>query len=201
MPVKRRSSRSRRTVDSLRDKNAVPGWLHNTAYRCAIEIQRNNSRWLDKTDRLKRRVEQAQTAAPREINSPDRQIANEELSAVLDAELTRLPAKWYQAIVLCDLEGKSQKTSGEATWNCTADSQRPRFERSKVAASSSAEAWIHSHAGRLGHLHRGVERTGVGRRNDFRCEADSKRCKRSTRRANRPARWAFQQPFFKQQTV
>lgn len=97
-----------RTVDKLTNKSAVASWLHRTAYRCAIEIRRTNLRWEEKADGLKGRTKRTV-----DNDSPDKHIANEELSAILDEELTRLPAKYHQAIVYCDLEGKTQKQAAK----------------------------------------------------------------------------------------
>lgn len=100
-------------VGRVRNRNAVAGWLHNTAYRCAVDIRRSNSRWDEKKDRMNRLNEPAANQTTYTHNNPETRIANEELSAILDEELTRLPTKCHDAIVLCDLEGLSQKQAAK----------------------------------------------------------------------------------------
>ena len=42
---------------------------------------------------------------------PIHKVANDELSEILDEELTRLPKALHEAVVLCDLQGKTQKAA------------------------------------------------------------------------------------------
>ena len=67
---------------------------------------------------MKRRTEQTV-----DNDSPDEHIANEELSAILDEELTRLPAKYHQAIVLLRFGRENAEASGEDTRSRSANGQ------------------------------------------------------------------------------
>ena len=94
----------------LRAKGAVAGWLHKTAYQCAVTLQRQNIRWEKKTKRLMAYIKTSQNEPDVE---PTSGIANEELIKVLDEELARLPEKLSAAVVLCHLEGASQKDAAK----------------------------------------------------------------------------------------
>lgn len=89
----------------LRTKAAVGGWLQRTAYQCAVTLQRKNISRERLTERL---MDRESVAASKNIE-PMSAIANDELSEILDEELARLPVKLNAAIILCDLEGLTQK--------------------------------------------------------------------------------------------
>ena len=93
--------------DKLLNKAAVPGWLHQTAYRAAIEIGRGNSRWETKRERMKERAE-PRTDGIDVSNPPDERVADAELATIVDRELALLPPELHTVVVLCDLEGNSQ---------------------------------------------------------------------------------------------
>ncbi|MBN9523180.1 sigma-70 family RNA polymerase sigma factor [bacterium] len=79
----------------VRPASALGGWLYGVAHRTALRARTMRDR--------RRRREQA--AARREsvpAESPD------DLAAVLDAEIARLPAHLRAAVVLCELGGRSR---------------------------------------------------------------------------------------------
>ena len=88
-----------RKASGLRDREAVGGWLHGVAYRCALAAR---------AVRLRRSVREQQVEdMPHPAVAPEEDRA--ELLAILDRELARLPEKHRVALVLCELEGRSRK--------------------------------------------------------------------------------------------
>ena len=80
-------------------REGVGGWLHGVAYHTALKARAQSAQ--------RRRRERQVTALPdREELQHD---VREEVQAVLDYELARLPDKYRLPIVLCDLGGRSRK--------------------------------------------------------------------------------------------
>jgi RNA polymerase sigma factor (sigma-70 family) len=81
---------------------SVANWLYGVAHQTALSARASAG---------KRRMREKQvTAMPEPAAEPE---ACNDLRAVLDRELTRLPAKYREAIVLCDLEGKTRHEAAE----------------------------------------------------------------------------------------
>jgi RNA polymerase sigma factor (sigma-70 family) len=83
---------------ALRRVRSLSGWLHGVAVRVCYRMLRTNrrrARWFAATER----EEPAQ--------NEDNHVC--ELYEVLDEELTALPAKYREAIILCDLEGHTRE--------------------------------------------------------------------------------------------
>jgi RNA polymerase sigma factor (sigma-70 family) len=76
----------------------VGNWLHGVAYRTALKAQAMNRQ---------RRAKEREARA--NVRPAAAQEALEDRLEVLDEALSRLPAKYRSAIVLCDLEGKTIK--------------------------------------------------------------------------------------------
>jgi RNA polymerase sigma factor (sigma-70 family) len=87
-----------RKAASLRQSKAVAGWLHNVAYRIALQARRNAGR---------RQAREARTPA-RPSASPDAEVAWREVQRILNEEIERLSAKYRTPFVLCFLEGHSR---------------------------------------------------------------------------------------------
>lgn len=87
-----------RRAPTLLARQTVGNWLYGVAYHTALKAR---------AAARKRRAKEAQVAtrltptAPTEVESDWRSL--------LDEELHRLPAKYRDAIVLCDLEGKTRR--------------------------------------------------------------------------------------------
>lgn len=103
----------------LRHPDAVPGWLHRTAYFLGLKAARARAR----RERAERNAPVRPPAGP-----PD--LAAHELLTALDAELARLPDRFRLPLVLCCLEGLSQDEAAQRLgW--TPDSVRGRLQRGR----------------------------------------------------------------------
>ncbi len=85
-----------RKAASIRKRDSLAEWLHGVAYRTAMEAKRTASRRRQREARL-------QELTPQTVPRP----AWDDVQAVLDEEIQRLPAVFRTAFVLCVLEGKS----------------------------------------------------------------------------------------------
>jgi RNA polymerase sigma factor (sigma-70 family) len=85
-----------RSAASIRRREALAGWLHGVAYRVALKARRGAARRRKHEARLRDRV-------PRAEPGP----SWDEVQAVLDEEVRRLPEPFRAAFTLCVLEGKS----------------------------------------------------------------------------------------------
>ena len=96
-----------KSADDVREQAAVVGWLYTAAYRCAAKVKRTNASLQIKTERLMSHLK----TSNKEKSSVDSDsvVVREELMKALDEELDRLPIRINAAVVLCDLEGKTQK--------------------------------------------------------------------------------------------
>lgn len=86
-----------RKAESIRQRESVGSWLYGTAYRTALEARA-----------VRRRSREVQVDAV-----PEPELAgtgsDPDLRALLDEELNRLPDKYREALVLCDLEGRTRE--------------------------------------------------------------------------------------------
>jgi RNA polymerase sigma factor (sigma-70 family) len=88
-----------RKAGTVRKRDAVGNWLYGVANLTSRKAQAMLA---------KRRKTEVSVAGLPEPAVPDRP-APDDLHAVLDHELSRLPDRYREAIVLCDLQGKSYK--------------------------------------------------------------------------------------------
>ncbi len=105
---------------TIRQVDALGGWLHRVAYREAVRVGSEGAR---------RRASERAAAEARSGARPDDPAAAD-LRAIVHAELDRLPEGYRQALVLCDLEGL---TRGEAAHRLgwTEGSVRGRLDRGR----------------------------------------------------------------------
>lgn len=83
---------------TIQPPQMVGKWLHGVAYRTALEAR---------TVRAKRHSRHSMSSeVPEAVARPE---PSNELEQLLNEELSRLPDYYSAAIVLCDLEGKTQK--------------------------------------------------------------------------------------------
>jgi RNA polymerase sigma factor (sigma-70 family) len=85
-----------RKTGSIRKRAALAEWLHGVAYRTAMQAKRSAARRRNHEARLR-------AATPKAVASP----TWDDVQAVLDQEIQRLPEAFRTAFVLCVLEGKS----------------------------------------------------------------------------------------------
>ena len=88
-----------RKAVSVKPRELVGNWLYGVAYRTALEARSLRARRQAKEMQV---TEIPEPAAPEADAWPD-------LRPLLDQELSRLPDKYRQAVVLCDLEGRSRR--------------------------------------------------------------------------------------------
>ena len=88
-----------RKAAALTGRATVGNWLYGVAYHTALKARAANAR---------RRLKERQGGEMRRQEVPPEQVWNE-LRPLLDQELSRLPDKYREAVVLCDLEGKTRK--------------------------------------------------------------------------------------------
>ncbi|HEY7152662.1 MAG TPA: sigma-70 family RNA polymerase sigma factor [Gemmataceae bacterium] len=86
-----------RKAASIRAGEKLKNWLYGVACRTALEARRA---------RAKRRAKEARVVPHVEAPAP---VPQNDLRTVLDEELARLPEKYQEVILLCDLEGKGRK--------------------------------------------------------------------------------------------
>jgi RNA polymerase sigma factor (sigma-70 family) len=86
-----------RKAGSIRQPEALPGWLYGVAYRLALKARGAAAR----RRLLEKKVAVNPAAEPADLTWT-------ELRAALDDELQRLPARHRVPLVLCYLEGKTQ---------------------------------------------------------------------------------------------
>jgi RNA polymerase sigma factor (sigma-70 family) len=88
-----------RSAASIRKRESVGNWLYGVAYRTSLEARAAAAR----RHATERQVE----SMPEPTVEPAE--ARDDLRPVLDAELSRLPEKYREAVVLCDLEGRPRR--------------------------------------------------------------------------------------------
>ncbi|MFO0889053.1 MAG: sigma-70 family RNA polymerase sigma factor [Isosphaeraceae bacterium] len=89
-----------RRAGSLREAESLRSWLHGVAVRTAQEARRRAAR--------RRSLEERATAA-RPLSYEPRDGGDAEILRVLDEEITRLPLRYREPILACELEGTSRQ--------------------------------------------------------------------------------------------
>lgn len=88
-----------RRAASIRERETLAGWLHGVAHRTALAARRANAR--------RATMEKQVMEMPHPGVTPDQTWLD--LQPVLDHQLNSLPEKFRLPIVLCDLEGRTQR--------------------------------------------------------------------------------------------
>jgi RNA polymerase sigma factor (sigma-70 family) len=88
-----------RKAVSIRQREMMANWLYGVAHQTAMKARALLA---------KRRTREKQGTAMPQPQAPEQDTGND-LQALLDQELSRLPEKYRVAIVLCDLEGKTRQ--------------------------------------------------------------------------------------------
>jgi RNA polymerase sigma factor (sigma-70 family) len=87
-----------RKAASIHKRETLGAWLYGVAFRIAVRA---------KTMTARRRTRERQVALPAR-DEPDSGLWRD-LEPLLDQEVSRLPAKYQEPLVLCDLQGRSRK--------------------------------------------------------------------------------------------
>ncbi len=85
-----------RHAPTIRSSQALAGWLHRVARRVSLRARRQA---------LRRRHREKRAARPEAVVAAD--VENSELRLLLDQEIERLPARYREAFILCQLEGRN----------------------------------------------------------------------------------------------
>jgi RNA polymerase sigma factor (sigma-70 family) len=83
---------------SVINREALSSWLYKVAYRISLKAKTRNDR--------RRRKERQMDVLPHPQSSAP---VVQDWEALLDEELNRLPDKYRQPVILCDLEGRTRK--------------------------------------------------------------------------------------------
>jgi len=78
-------------------RESVAGWLHDVAWRTATKM---------KTGEARRRSHEARAGKPLSIVMPD--ASGDEVGAILDEELRRLPLRYREPLLLCYRQGRTR---------------------------------------------------------------------------------------------
>ena len=93
-----------RRAASVASRELLANWLYGVAHRTAVKARATAAR---------RRAREKQVAEMPEPAAPPLDLGHD-LRALLEQELSRLPAKYRAPIVLCDLEGKTRPEAARA---------------------------------------------------------------------------------------
>jgi RNA polymerase sigma factor (sigma-70 family) len=104
---------------SIRKRHTVGDWLHGVAYRTAMKAKRSAARRRNHEARVR-------AAVPRPAISP----TWDDVQAVLDQAIQRLPRRFREAFVLCVLEGKSGAEAA-ADLGCKEGTVKSRVNRAR----------------------------------------------------------------------
>jgi len=129
---------------TVRKRELLGSWLYGVAYRIALEARTAAARRRTKEGAMR-------TIAKNQAAGDDIHDLQRELQLLLDRELNRLPDKYRVPIVLCDLEGKTQKEVARML-GCPQGTVSGRLARARVllatrlrrhglALSGGALAW------------------------------------------------------------
>jgi RNA polymerase sigma factor (sigma-70 family) len=92
-----------RKADAIRPREMVGPWLYSVAYRTALKAKAVAAR-------RRAREKQVQDMPAKEVH--DAELWSD-LRPLLDRELSRLADKYREPLILCDLEGKSQRQAAQ----------------------------------------------------------------------------------------
>lgn len=104
-------------------QDSIGGWLHQVARRVSLRLRADVERRRQLEMQSCR--EQLQT-----VNDPVQQIGIRELGEILDAELTKLPIKYREVIVLTQMEGLS-RLEAASRLGITVSAVKDRLERGR----------------------------------------------------------------------
>jgi RNA polymerase sigma factor (sigma-70 family) len=115
-----------RRAGSIREKDAIGGWLHRVACRVARRTRAEAARHRAGEGRAV--AMRAQASIPRPDPDP---LVRDELRMALHDEIDRLPDRYRRPVIICLLEGMSQEQAA-ARLGWTEGSLRGRLARGKA---------------------------------------------------------------------
>ena len=92
-----------RSAATVRNTEALGGWLHGVAYRVSMKARRSAAR----------RKQRESAAAVPDRDTPVADAAWDELQAAVHEEVCKLPEKLRLPFVLCGLQGRPQKEAAK----------------------------------------------------------------------------------------
>ena len=111
-----------RKAASIARRELLANWLYGVAQHSALKARAAT---------MKRRAREKQVAAVPEPAAAEPDALSEELQAILDRELSRLPEKYRVPVILCDLEGKTRKQAAQLV-GCPEGSLHSRLARARA---------------------------------------------------------------------
>jgi RNA polymerase sigma factor (sigma-70 family) len=111
-----------RKAASIAKRELVANWLYGVAHKTALKARAIN---------MRRRAKEKQVAEMPDLVVGECTVAGEQLLALLDQELSRLPKKYRVPILLCDLEGKTRRQAA-ALLDCPEGSLSSRLARGRA---------------------------------------------------------------------
>lgn len=112
-----------RNLRSVRRQESLASWLHGVARRVALKAQARAA--------TQRRHERAKALPP---TTTDGGLTWLEVQQLLDTELSRLPDKWRQPLILCYLQGQTQEEAARHLgWG--KNTLRRRLDEARAALS------------------------------------------------------------------
>ncbi len=109
-------------ASSIRDRDVLGSWLYGVARRVAVRAQ---------VEARRRRSRECTATEPLDVSAihHDRAESNE-VRAVVDAELERLPERYRAPLVLCDLEGQTHEQAA-VELRCPVGTVKSRLSRGR----------------------------------------------------------------------
>jgi RNA polymerase sigma factor (sigma-70 family) len=107
---------------SIRDRHVLGTWLHGVARRVAVRAQANA-----------RRRRSHERSGVEQIDVPDHRndlLESNEIRAIVDAELERLPQRFRAPLILCDLEGRTHEQAA-VELRCPVGTIKSRLSRGR----------------------------------------------------------------------
>jgi len=107
---------------SIASRGLLANWLYGVAYNTALKAKAAN---------IKRQAKEKQVTEMPDPPMGGQQLWSDDLQALLDQELSRLPDRYRIPIILCDLEGKTRKEAAQQL-GCPEGSLSSRLSRARV---------------------------------------------------------------------
>jgi RNA polymerase sigma factor (sigma-70 family) len=109
-----------RRAETIANGEVLASWLHGVAYRTALRARRDLGR---------RRTHEREAPVPARPD-PTEAVAWSDVQVLLEAEISRLPARYRAAFVLCFLEGRS-RTEAAAELGLSENTLSSRIARAR----------------------------------------------------------------------